>query len=78
LDNHLEKLLEDNFFTRISIPNIQEGFKESLGVALRLGALAKTNPILAMIFSITMFSYARMPLLADFYNKFYLFFATNP
>ncbi|MCD7462097.1 hypothetical protein HAX54_047749 [Datura stramonium] len=40
-----------------------------------LGALAKTNPILANTFSITMFSYARIPPLAGFYSKFYLFFA---
>jgi NADH-ubiquinone oxidoreductase chain 2 len=40
-----------------------------------LGTLAKTNPILAMTFSITMFSYAGIPLLAGFCSKFYLFFA---
>jgi NADH-ubiquinone oxidoreductase chain 2 len=40
-----------------------------------LGALAKTNPILAMTFSITMFSYAGIPPLAGFCSKFYLFFA---
>lgn len=40
-----------------------------------LGALAKTNPILAITFSITMFSYAGIPPLADFCSKFYLFFA---
>jgi NADH-ubiquinone oxidoreductase chain 2 len=39
-----------------------------------LGPLDKTNPILAITFSITMFSYARIPLLADFCSKFYLFF----
>nr|AVI15741.1 NADH dehydrogenase subunit 2 [Nymphaea colorata] len=39
------------------------------------GALAKTNPILAMTFSITMFSYAGIPPLAGFCSKFYLFFA---
>jgi NADH-ubiquinone oxidoreductase chain 2 len=40
-----------------------------------LGALAKTNPILALTFSITMFSYAGIPPLAGFFSKFYLFFA---
>nr|YP_009402311.1 NADH dehydrogenase subunit 2 [Zostera marina]ARX63714.1 NADH dehydrogenase subunit 2 [Zostera marina]WMB97361.1 NADH dehydrogenase subunit 2 [Zostera marina] len=40
-----------------------------------LGALAKTNPILALTFSITMFSYAGIPPLAGFCSKFYLFFA---
>jgi len=40
-----------------------------------LGALAGTNPILAIIFSITMFSYAGIPPLAGFCSKFYLFFA---
>ncbi|CAH2062658.1 unnamed protein product, partial [Thlaspi arvense] len=41
-----------------------------------LGALAKTNPISAITFSITMFSYAGIPPLAGFCSKFYLFFAT--
>jgi len=40
-----------------------------------LGALAKTNPILAITSFITMFSYARIPPLAGFCSKFYLFFA---
>ncbi|KAL9426547.1 hypothetical protein AB3S75_033352 [Citrus x aurantiifolia] len=40
-----------------------------------LGALAKTNPISAITFSITMFSYAGIPPLAHFCSKFYLFFA---
>nr|ADG85359.1 NADH dehydrogenase subunit 2 [Silene noctiflora] len=40
-----------------------------------LGALAKTNPILAITFAITMFSYAGIPPLAGFGSKFYLFFA---
>ncbi|KAF4394138.1 hypothetical protein G4B88_000649 [Cannabis sativa] len=40
-----------------------------------LGALAKTNPISAITFSITMFSYAGIPPLADFCSKFNLFFA---
>nr|YP_009478077.1 NADH dehydrogenase subunit 2 [Anthoceros angustus]AVP12829.1 NADH dehydrogenase subunit 2 [Anthoceros angustus] len=40
-----------------------------------LGALAKTNPILAITPSITMFSYAGIPPLAGFRSKFYLFFA---
>ncbi|KAJ1681671.1 hypothetical protein LUZ63_023108 [Rhynchospora breviuscula] len=40
-----------------------------------LGALAKTNPILAITFSMTMFSYAGIPPLAGFCSKFYLFFA---
>ncbi|KAG6467784.1 hypothetical protein ZIOFF_074294 (mitochondrion) [Zingiber officinale] len=40
-----------------------------------LGALAKTNPISAMTFSITMFSYAGIPPLAGFCSKFYFFFA---
>ena len=40
-----------------------------------LGALAKTNPIFAITFSITMFSYAGIPPLAGFCSKFYLFFA---
>nr|WGH58916.1 NADH dehydrogenase subunit 2 [Sapria himalayana] len=40
-----------------------------------LGAIAKTNPIFAITFSITMFSYAGIPPLAGFCSKFYLFFA---
>jgi NADH-ubiquinone oxidoreductase chain 2 len=40
-----------------------------------LGVLAKTNPILAITLSITMFSYARIPPLVGFCSKFYLFFA---
>ncbi|KAL7234579.1 hypothetical protein ACSBR1_018087 [Camellia fascicularis] len=40
-----------------------------------LGALAKTNPVSAITFSITMFSYAGIPPLAGFRSKFYLFFA---
>jgi NADH-ubiquinone oxidoreductase chain 2 len=40
-----------------------------------LGALAKTNPILAITISITMFSFAGIPPLAGFCSKFYLFFA---
>nr|YP_009730983.1 NADH dehydrogenase subunit 2 [Epirixanthes elongata]QBB73131.1 NADH dehydrogenase subunit 2 [Epirixanthes elongata] len=40
-----------------------------------LVALAKTNPISAITFSITMFSYAGIPPLAGFCSKFYLFFA---
>nr|XP_033510242.1 NADH-ubiquinone oxidoreductase chain 2-like [Nicotiana tomentosiformis] len=39
-----------------------------------LGPLAKTNPILAITFSITMFSYLGIPPLAVFCRKFYLFF----
>jgi len=40
-----------------------------------LGLLAKTNPILAITISITMFSFAGIPPLAGFCSKFYLFFA---
>nr|BCT43321.1 NADH dehydrogenase subunit 2 [Musella lasiocarpa] len=40
-----------------------------------LGALAKTNPISAITFSITMLSYAGIPPLAGFFSKFYMFFA---
>nr|WNR49268.1 NADH dehydrogenase subunit 2 [Acorus tatarinowii] len=40
-----------------------------------LGALAKTSPILAITFAITMFSYAGIPPLSGFFSKFYLFFA---
>nr|GEX11495.1 NADH-ubiquinone oxidoreductase chain 2 [Tanacetum cinerariifolium] len=40
-----------------------------------LGALAKTNPILAITFSITILSYAGISPLAGFCIKFYLFFA---
>nr|YP_009674814.1 NADH dehydrogenase subunit 2 [Fossombronia foveolata]QDE12796.1 NADH dehydrogenase subunit 2 [Fossombronia foveolata] len=42
-----------------------------------LGALAKTNPILAITLSITTFSYAGIPPLAGFCSKFYLFFAAS-
>jgi len=38
--------------------------------------LAKTNPILAFTFTVTMFSMAGIPPLAGFYSKAYLFFAT--
>nr|YP_009710067.1 NADH dehydrogenase subunit 2 [Coleochaete scutata]QFU80172.1 NADH dehydrogenase subunit 2 [Coleochaete scutata] len=37
------------------------------------GALAKTNPILAITMAIVMFSYAGIPPLAGFYSKYYLF-----
>jgi proton-translocating NADH-quinone oxidoreductase chain N len=40
-----------------------------------LAFLAKTNPILAVTFTITMFSMAGIPPLAGFYSKAYLFFA---
>lgn len=40
-----------------------------------LGALSRTNPILAITISITMFSLAGIPPLAGFCSKFYLFFA---
>ncbi|KAJ0790868.1 putative NADH:ubiquinone reductase (H(+)-translocating) (mitochondrion) [Helianthus annuus] len=40
-----------------------------------LGALAKTNPISAITFSITMFSYAGITPVSRFCSKFYLFFA---
>ncbi|KAK3425218.1 hypothetical protein EUGRSUZ_F02010 [Eucalyptus grandis] len=43
-----------------------------------LGALAKTNPILAITFSITMFSYARIPPLVGYCSKFYVFFIAIP
>jgi NADH-ubiquinone oxidoreductase chain 2 len=39
-----------------------------------LGALAKTNPILAITLSITMFSYARIPSLVGFCSKFLFFY----
>ena len=54
------------------------GFKmpsASLKYISDLSALAKTNPILAITLSITMFSYAGIPPLAGFCSKFYLFFA---
>lgn len=41
-----------------------------------LAFLAKTNPILALTFTITMFSMAGIPPLAGFYSKAFLFFAT--
>ena len=41
-----------------------------------LAFLAKTNPLLALTFTITMFSMAGIPPLAGFYSKAYLFFAT--
>ena len=40
-----------------------------------LAFLAKTQPILALTFTITMFSMAGIPPLAGFYSKAYLFFA---
>jgi proton-translocating NADH-quinone oxidoreductase chain N len=41
-----------------------------------LAFLAKTNPLLALTFTITMFSMAGIPPLAGFYSKAFLFFAT--
>lgn len=41
-----------------------------------LAFLAKTNPLLAITLTITMFSMAGIPPLAGFYSKAYLFFAT--
>jgi len=41
-----------------------------------LAYLAKTNPILALTFTVTMFSMAGIPPLAGFYSKAFLFFAT--
>lgn len=40
-----------------------------------LSCLAKTNPVLALTFTITLFSMAGIPPLAGFYSKAYLFFA---
>ena len=40
-----------------------------------LSFLAKTNPILAMTFTLTLFSMAGIPPLAGFYSKAFLFFA---
>jgi proton-translocating NADH-quinone oxidoreductase chain N len=40
-----------------------------------LAFLAKTNPLLALTFSVTMFSMAGIPPLAGFYSKAFLFFA---
>lgn len=40
-----------------------------------LAFLAKTNPVLALTFTITLFSMAGIPPLAGFYSKAYLFFA---
>jgi len=40
-----------------------------------LAYLAKTNPVLALTFTVTMFSMAGIPPLAGFYSKAYLFFA---
>ena len=41
-----------------------------------LAYLAKTNPVLAFTFTITLFSMAGIPPLAGFYSKAYLFYAT--
>lgn len=41
-----------------------------------LAFLGKTNPLLALTFTITMFSMAGIPPLAGFYSKAFLFFAT--
>jgi proton-translocating NADH-quinone oxidoreductase chain N len=41
-----------------------------------LANLGKTNPILALTLTVTMFSMAGIPPLAGFYSKAYLFFAT--
>jgi proton-translocating NADH-quinone oxidoreductase chain N len=41
-----------------------------------LSFLAQTNPLLALTFTITLFSMAGIPPLAGFYSKAYLFFAT--
>ena len=40
-----------------------------------LGMLAKTNPVLALTFTCTLFSMAGIPPLAGFCSKFYIFFA---
>jgi NADH-ubiquinone oxidoreductase chain 2 len=44
---------------------------------VNLGVLAKTNPILVITLSITMFSYAGIPPLARCCSKLYLFFVTS-
>ena len=49
--------------------------RQSLKYIADLGALAKTNPVLALTLSMTMFSMAGIPPLAGFCSKFYLFFA---
>ena len=46
LENHLKKLLEGIFFIKISIPNNEEKYRESLGVALSLFFF---NPIIECI-----------------------------
>lgn len=48
---------------------------ERLKYTTDLALLAKTNPILAMTITITMFSIAGIPPLAGFYSKAYLMFA---
>ena len=46
MENHLKKLLEGIFFIKISIPNNEEKYRESLGVALSLFFF---NPIIECI-----------------------------
>jgi len=53
----------------------EQGQKVRIKYISDLGMLAKTNPLLALTFTMTLFSLAGIPPLAGFCSKFYLFFA---
>ena len=70
---------DDLFDHKISIVSAQENTQSSGTYHLKyisdLGMLAKTNPILALTLTCTLFSMAGIPPLAGFCSKFYIFFA---
>lgn len=58
------------------LPSKKESSVPRIKYITDLAFLAKTNPLLALTLTITMFSMAGIPPLAGFYSKAYLFFAT--
>jgi proton-translocating NADH-quinone oxidoreductase chain N len=66
-----------NLFTFVLSPVRRDGEKEVRRVKYTtdLAALSRTNPILALTLTLTLFSIAGIPPLAGFYSKAYLLFA---
>lgn len=68
-----------NFFAIILSPvkrDFIHSIKNRLKYTTDLSMLAKTNPLLALTLTITLFSMAGIPPLAGFYSKAFLFFAS--
>ena len=69
-----EKISVENTFSNGG-DSRAEGDNQQIKYTTDLAFLAKTNPIIAMTISITMFSIAGIPPLAGFYSKAFLLFA---